>query len=376
MDAVRARTRDEVWYLHAEPSRVRSVAIRACVAAFLAAAVLVPSLRAHDVPVEFVVEIFAATQPDGVRVLARVPIALLADVLPVQSEDDPDALALAAADVATRLDLESAAGPLPPKLPAARLTADRQAIDVEVGYALPADGSAISARLTGFRSTKKPVRTIAHYRGVDGFTQTVNVTGGEDRVTFAPDRWLVASQFGGRALQPLTLTLTLWFLFGLTAPKRRSRTLIASVIALFIGQAIGLAAAAAGYAIASDFLPTLVIAIAGWAVVAIGIQAITHPSTRWTWPIALVFGLTSGISAGADVHTALGLAGGHHVVAALAVIVTLTIGELWILILIRMTTQTVWRALDRRAPDLAIAIAVAVPVVHAGLHAAISTHSV
>jgi hypothetical protein len=343
------------------------------------AACLAPWLIAHEVPVDLVVEIFIAPQGRDVQdlprlhVLARVPAELLADVgLPPDNIDAASVaglLPLAASDVASRLDVLEDERPLRPGSATATVAPDRKGLDIEIAYPAAASNGRFSARLNTFRHPTKSVRTVAHYRGLSGFTQIVRVAGDARRVVFDPGWNETLQQFAIEGLQQLAGPLPLWFLVGLAAPPRRTRTTMVALLALIAGQTAGqtagLAAAHWGLAPGGDLFGPLADTVAAAALVGIGLQAITHGRTRWAWPVALVYGLASGLRAGEALRGSLDLAGRHAVVASAAFGLALAVGQVWVALLVRSVAQAVsrWTAHDR-----VVAVVAAVPVVHAGMH--------
>ncbi|HEV3058768.1 MAG TPA: hypothetical protein VGY48_10990 [Vicinamibacterales bacterium] len=339
------------------------------------AACLAPRLIAHEVRVDLVVEIFIAPQGHEVRdlprlhVLARVPAELLSDIgFPpdnIEAASVAALLPLAASDVASRLDVLEDERPLPPAAATATVAPDRKGLDIEIAYPASASNARFSARLNAFRHSTKKVRTVAHYRGPSGFTQVVRVGGDARRVVFDPGWTQTLQQFAIEGLQQLAGPLALWFLVGLAAPPRRTRTTIVALVALIAGQSAGLAGARWGLAPGGDLFGPLADTVAAAALVGIGLQAITHGRTRWAWSIALVYGLASGLRAGEALQGSLDLAGRHTVVASAAFGLALAVGQGWVALLVRSVAQAVsrWTAHDR-----VVAVVAAVPVVHAGVH--------
>jgi type IV secretory pathway VirB2 component (pilin) len=143
-----------------------------------------------------------------------------------------------------------------------------------------------------------------------------------------------------------------------------------ALVALIAGQSAGIAGARWSLAPGSDLVGPIADTVAAAALVGIGLQAITHGRTRWAWSIALVYGLAGGLRAGEALRGSLDLAGRHAVVASAAFGLALAVGQVWVVLLVRSMSQAVsrWTAHER-----VVAIAAAVPVVHAGMHALVSS---
>ena len=369
--------------------------------ALLTAAPVV-TIRAHDVPLE--VATFVSVEGPRLLVLARVPIALLAEAhlptrpdgfLDLQTIDGP--LRAVAGDVAKNLDVMDGERPLPmpsaawvvlPRADAsfdtyeaalARFAAPRAPVDasanIDPGKGLvdlrfeyptaPAEGH-FSIRFNGLRAANRAVQTPVHYVTASHATRTFTVAGGPQRVSLEPRALTVASQFARLGIEQLTqIPEHLLFLLCLVIPPRRIRTVLGAFGAFAAGHVVALTASAL---IPRPMdLPVLLAvqtATAATLVVA-ALQNITAPRVVWVQIVSGVFGLVDGASFGSAYRDAWMLAGPHTFVSLVSFAAPVVLGSLWLLLIVQPVVGIVYRwGLPER---LVIILLSAVPV-HAGLH--------
>jgi len=374
---------------------MRALAV-AC--ALLAAATRV---AAHDVPLEQIVPMFVSENGADLVVLARIPTALLADANLPKSADgyliladiDP-AVRLVAADLARSLELEQDDVALVPgrmlavlsaptdtafasaasaraHLRAGATVADQRLywsqafVDVELDYTLAAGGGRTSARLNLFRAPGQTVRTLVAYERPPTVDRTFSLAGPPERVTFDPDRGDAARGFVVRGLGVL-LDGGDWLLFlvCVALPLRSGRQLRSIITAMTGGQVTGLAAAA--------MLPPLspaarlaVELIASSAVLIAALQNVVDVRVRWARPVALLFGLVSGIAFAQRFHDAAAFAGSHVGLALAAFVAILVAGQLWFIAVLASVIGLLFRA---GVPARGAAILASIGIAHTAVH--------
>jgi hypothetical protein len=329
-------------------------------------------VRAHEVPVEHVVEMAVEPRGSDLLVRAHLPAALVGNPnVPGLSSPNfdaaitPDRLRIVAADFAHNLDLQMGEVVLPATVEAARVSADRASLDVALRYPGGSGTAPISARLNAFRTAGPPVRTVVHYRLPSGRDHTVSVTGPAERVTLDPDAGEVWQQFVARGVRVLLNSGDhLLFLLCVLLPMRRARSVVTLFAAAAVGQAIAIGLSVLLPAAIESSVDTLT-TIAASAVVVAALQNIVRARERLVLGVALMFGLLSGFAIGHEYIVAAPFAWAHGAAAALVFASTVLVGELWLGAL-AWATRT-W--LDERGvPERVLLLAGSAIVIHTAAH--------
>jgi hypothetical protein len=369
--------------------------------AALVAAPLGP-LRAHDVPLEVVT--FVSVEGPRLLVLARVPIALLADAhlptrpdgfLDLQAIDGP--LRAVAGDVAKNLDVMAGERPLPlpsvawavlPRPDAsfdtyeaararfaapgalvdarANIDPSKGLLDLQFEYPTASAEGHVSVRFNGLRAANRAVQTPVRYVTAAHTTRTFMVAGGPQRVSLEPAWLSVASQFVRLGVEQLAQSPEhLLFLLCLVIPPRRIRTVLGAFGA-FAGGYVAALAASAVTPRAMDLPLLLVVQTATAATLVVAaLQNITMPRLVWVRIVSGVFGLVDGASFGSAYRDAWMLAGPHTLVSLVSFTAPVVLGSIWLLLIVQPVVGLVYRSgLPQR---IAVILLSAVPV-HAGLH--------
>src|SRR5262245_8622385 len=160
------------------------------------------SAAAHDIPREVVVTMQVTVAATNVRVRVTVPAELMSDI---------KSAALAARDIANRIEFRRGDALLPLLSADARTDAEQE-IEADLHYAVTsAISGSDSVRVNGFRHPLLPVRTNAIYQNGRS-VHVVSVTGSAGRATFDPSAWDTVKRFAGDAIESLPDTSPLWFL--------------------------------------------------------------------------------------------------------------------------------------------------------------------
>jgi len=370
----------------------------------LVAAPVVP-LRAHDVPLEVVT--IVSVEESRLLVLARIPIAVLADAhlptrpdgfLNLQAIEGP--LRAVAGDVAKNLDVMAADRPLPlpsavwallPRADAsfdtydaarARFAAPRAPVEVRANsnnidpgkglldlqfeYPTSSTEGHFSVRFNGLRAANQAVHTHVQYVTAAHATRTFTVVGGPERVSLEPGRSTVALQFARVGIELLAKSPEhLLFLLCLVIPPRPIRTVLGAFGAFAVGHVVALAASGL-MPRAMDLPVLLAVQTAAAAILVVAaLQNITEPRLVWIRIVSGVFGLVDGASFGSAYRDAWMFAGSHTLVSLVSFAAPVVLGSLWLLLIVQPVVGLVYRSgLPQR---IAIILLSAIPV-HTGLH--------
>jgi hypothetical protein len=359
-------------------------------------------VRAHEVPLEVVT--FVSVEGPHLLVLARVPLALLADAhlatrpdgfLDLHVIDGP--LRAVAGDVAKNLDVMEDERPLPMPMAAwaivpradatfdtydtalarfadprssvdagARVDPGKGLLDLRFEYPTTSPGGHFSVRFNGLHVANRAVQTPVRYVTAARTTRTFTVAGGPQRVSLEPGGLTVALQFIRLGVEQLAQSPEhLLFLLCLVIPPRPIRRVLGAFGAF--------AAAYVAALVASALMPQpidlpvlLALQTAGAATLVVaGLQNITAPRLVWVRIVSGVFGLADGAISGSAYRDAWMLAGPHTFVSLASFVVPIVLGSLWLLLIVQPVVGLVYRwGLPER---IAIILLSAVPV-HAGLH--------
>jgi hypothetical protein len=341
---------------------------------------------------------------DRVRVLVRVPTALLADPrLPVRADGyfdlqrglDRSARSMngIAADVARNLDLMDNDRPLttpavtwtisaaadrsfesfdgaearvaaaPPA--DARIDPTAAMFDLQLDYALPAGAHQLSARVNGYRGTGR-AETAVHYLPPSGEMRTVVTSGAPRRIDLDPRWGSVASEFGRLGVEQLTLAVIhLMFVLCLAIPSRS----IGLALRLFGWFAACLAAALTVSALLPESWSArtgMLHAMAAATLVVAGLQNITAPRLPWVQAAAALFGILDGLVIGAAYREHLQFAGAFPAIAFLSFLLPILVGSLWLLLVAQPVVAIVRRS---RLPERWATVLLSAIPIHAALHA-------
>jgi hypothetical protein len=361
-----------------------------------------PAIRAHALPPR--VTAYVKPLGDRVRVLVRVPTALLADPrLPVRADGyfdlqrglDRTARSMngIASDVARNLDLmdndralataavtwtispaadrsfetfdgAQARVATPPPVDA-RIDPTGATFDLQLDYAPSAGPQRLSVRVNGYRGTQG-AETAVHYLSPSGAMRTVVTSGAPRRLDFEPRWGSVASEFGRLGVEQLTLAVIhLMFVLCLAIPSR-AMGLALRLFGWFAASFVAAVAASAFFPESWSARAGLLHAMAAATLVVAGLQNITAPRLPWVQAAAAVFGILDGLVIGVVYQENLQFAGTLPAIGFLSFLLPILIGSLWLLLVAQPVVAIVRRS---RLPERWATVLLSAIPIHAALHA-------
>ena len=370
--------------------------------AALALSLATPS-SAHDVPPDVAVQAFLKPEGQRLRLLVRVPLAALRDV--VYPTRGPVYLDLARADptlrqaatlwIADAVELYEDDERLPaPRITNVRvsLPSDRSfggwdsALEHVTGPPLPEDTEiywsqamldvlfAYPIRSEASRFSIHPafdrlglrVVTALRFLLPGGAVRAFELSGDPGLVRLDP-RWHQAAlrfvELGFRHI--LDGTDHLLFLLCLVIPFRRLRPLVLVVTAFTAAHSVTLIASAFGLAPDALWFPPLVETLIAASIVYMALENIVVPQPRRRWMIAFAFGLVHGFGFSFALRQTLQFAGSHLLTSLLSFNVGVELGQLLVLALLVPTLDLLFR---RAVPERMGTILLSAIVAHTGWH--------
>ena len=352
----------------------------------LAVSLCVPArsvLQAHEIPERVALTVFVRAEDGRVRVLVRVPLEAMRDVLFPQRGDgtlvlegiEPLLDEAAGTWLVPALPLWADGVPLgAPHIVARRLSrpSDRSFArweDALVHLGTPAPGASPtsawpdgdSAPLTlaqalfdvllevsapavtpASRLTIEPalahlgVRTVSVLRSVhaDGSERTFTYTGDPGRVELDPRWWQAARTFVALGFEHILEGIDhLLFVCCLVIPVRRWRSLVAIVSAFTVAHSLTLATAAMGIAPDAAWFPPLVETLIAASIVYMAAENVLRPADALAqrWKLAFAFGLVHGFGFSFALGESLQFAGSHLVASLAAFNLGVELGQLAVL---------------------------------------------
>ncbi len=358
-------------------------------------------LAAHPLPLEVVV--YLDVQSSGIRAIALVPAAFLADARLPRREDGyldlarlDGPMAGVAAYVARTLDLMVGGRQLPspsatwtlsrqadavaedfqsaerraaqPRPPAdARINPDTMVVDLAFDYAVPAGvdpSGPRSLRVNDFKVANQRVQMRVAARSGDGPPRTIVTSGAARRIDLDPTLFEALALFARRGLDQLRVAGDLLlFLLVLAVARRPLKDALADFSAFAAGCAIALVAVLAVASTAS--LGPVYRAGAAAMLVVAALQNVTRPRSIWVHAIALAFGLFEGAVLGAIYAADAPLAGVHVVAGLVSYFFPIVAAALLFFLILRPLVDVAFAS--RLQERWAMLLLTAIPV-HNGLH--------
>jgi HupE/UreJ protein len=369
--------------------------------AALALALASPS-SAHDVAPDVAVQAFLRPEGPRLRLLVRVPLVALRDV--VYPTRGPVYLDLARADASLRqaatlwiadaVELYEDDERLPaPGIASVRvsLPSDRsfaswdQALAHVTGEPLPADTEIYwsqamldvlfeypirspSARFSihpAFDRLGLRVVTALRFLPPGGAVRAFELEGDPGLVRLDPRWHQAAARFVALGFRHiLDGTDHLLFLLCLVIPFRRLRPLVLVVSAFTVAHSITLLASAFGLAPDGLWFPPLVETLIAASIVYTALENIVVARPRRRWLIAFSFGLVHGFGFSFALRQTLQFAGSHLLTSLLAFNVGVELGQLFVLAVLVPALDLVFR----RVPERTGTIVLSALVAHTGWH--------
>jgi hypothetical protein len=378
----------------------RMIAVR-CVAV-LAALIAVPA-AAHEIPASVTAHLFVKAEAQRLRVIARVPMAVLRDVdMPTRGPGyldleraDPVLRAAAMTWIGNGLRIHEDGRVLPrPRLAAIRvaLPSDRSfgryedalahviedrntaatdiywnqaLLDVLLEYPIQSAQSAFAidselARL-GIR-----VVTVVRFIQPSGAVRTFEFTGNPGALRLNP-RWHHAAARFVRAgfLHILDGIDHLLFLLCLMIPIRRIVPLVGVITAFTAAHSITLIAAALGLAPGALWFPALIETLIAMSIVYMALENIVGARLRTRWVVAFGFGLVHGFGFSFALRDSLQFAGSHLLTALLFFNAGVELGQVVVLLVLVPALQIVFRYV---VPERIGIIVLSALIAHTGWH--------
>lgn len=356
--------------------------------------------RAHDIPDEVRIQVFARPAGQTLTLLLRVPLKAMRDVdvpqrsggfldfarvdsalrnsvtlwlsdeLALYESDDRDDARLARPRVVdARVSLESdrsfatyqqaLAHFSDPKLKNdTELYWNQGLMDVHLEYAIRSDKSELSIKPRLERLGIR-VSTVLRFLPPGGGIRAFEFHGDPGLVRLDP-RWHQAAL---RFVQSGFLHILdgidhLLFLLCLVIPFRRFLPLVAIITAFTIAHSITLIATALGYGPDALWFPPLIETLIAVSILYMAIENVLGAKLQRRWILALAFGLVHGFGFAFGLQELLQFAGAHLITSLLAFNVGVELGQLLVLILLIPVLNFLFKILPERIGVIILSILV------------------
>jgi hypothetical protein len=372
---------------------------------FAVALLLIPAtVTAHDIPASVVVQAFVRPQRDRLRLLVRVPLGAMRDVvfplrgdglldLPRADQSLRDAAMLwLARDIGVyegdrplgvpvlagvRVSLPSdrsfttfesalAAVTGPPLPPDTTLYWNQALLDVLFEYRIQSDRSTFSIDPSLARLGVRVV-TVVRYQPPAGAERAFELVGDPGLVRMDPRWYQAAARFVRLGfLHILDGTDHLLFLACLVIPFRKFRSLVVIVTAFTIAHSITLIASAFDLAPGGLWFPPLVETLIAVSILYMALENIAGVmSVQRRWVLAFAFGLVHGFGFSFALRETLQFAGSHLVTSLLSFNVGVELGQLLVLAVLVPALQLLFRyVVAERVGTIILSALVAHTAVH------------
>ena len=338
---------------------------------------------AHDIPGDVTVQAFVKPEADRLRLLVRVPLEALSDmVFPTlgpgyldferarsRSEFDDAAMVWMGQEVqlfenGTRLatptisaikislpsnpDFETYEGALAhvqgELLPVGTQLVWQQAmLDVLFDYPIESDQSEFSIRPTLERMGLRVI-TVLRFLPPGGAERAFELRGDPGLVRLDPRWHQAAFRFVVMGFEHiLDGTDHLLFLACLVIPFRRIRALAVIVTAFTLAHSFTLLASAYNLAPGALWFPPLVETLIAMSIVYMALENIVGAETRRRWAITFIFGLVHGFGFSFALRETLQFAGTHLLTSLLAFNIGVELGQLLVLLLLVPALNVLFR---------------------------------
>jgi hypothetical protein len=330
-------------------------------------------LSAHKVTPDPTVDVFLRAAGNHLTVKVWLPMIALGDAnLPrtpdghvIQDQIRP-ALDIVARGIARDLELQEGDDPLPAPSVVTTMSPDESFVAIDLDYPIQPDRTDLSARFHTFRGQGQVIATQVHYTVDEGHTRSFVVDSQPVRIAFAPTIIEVFRHFVDEGSEVLFEGADFLLLaIGLIAVGRGNRAMGVATAAVLGGQIVVIVLSAAGLLALSPSAMIVLAALAASAVVVLAIQDVASPESRWLPALCFAFGVMSGPAIASRLLHDWGFAGSHVLAAPLGFILTVSIGEIWVVALLWSAAGLIRRR--GRIAELAV-LSTAIFAGHAALH--------
>jgi hypothetical protein len=359
---------------------------------------------AHDIPNDLTVQVFLKPQGDRLRLLVRVPLKAIRDVVFPERGPGyldlertapmlPDAATLWISDFIELFEGESRL-PGKPRVAAARLSleSDRSfesydealahiagnlsgatnivwnqtLLDVWFEYPIHSDRSRFSIHPELARLGQRVV-TVLRFLPAGGAVRAFEFTGDPGIVRLDPRWHQAALRFVGLGFSHILEGADhLLFLFCLVTPFRRLRALIPVVTSFTVAHSVTLIASAYNFGPDALWFPPLIETLIAISIVYMALENIAGgASLHRRWIIAFGFGLVHGFGFSFALRQTLQFAGSHLLASLLSFNAGVELGQLLVLVLLIPALEFVFRLVVAERMGTIILSAL---VAHTGWH--------
>jgi hypothetical protein len=330
-------------------------------------------LSAHKVVPDPIAQVFLKPAGDHLAVKVWLPMIALGDAnLPRTSDgrfiqgEIRAALDVVAHGVARDLEVQAGGFPLASPSVATTVSPDESFVAIDLDYPLRTDQSDLSARFHTFRGNGQVIATEVHFIVDDTHARTFVVDGQPQRISFAPSMMEVFRHFVDDGIDVLLQNVDYLLLaICLIAVARLNRTTAVAAGGFLVGQVLVVFLSAAGLLMLSPSVMLALAALAASVVVVLAIQDVTSPESPWLPALCFAFGALNGVGIGARLVHEWGFTGGHVAPALLGFVLTVSIGQVWVIALLWSAAALIRRR--GRIAELAV-VSAAIFAGHAAVH--------
>jgi len=358
------------------------ISLNFVVAASLAAMMLSPHARAHEIPNDVTVQAFLKPSGDRAHLLVRVPLKAMRDLIFPEKASGyldlervapilPDAAVLWISDfielyegdtrlpkpkvVATQISLESdrsfadydaavahvTGPPLPPET---TVVWNQVMLDVLFDYPIQSDRSDFSIH-PGLARLGLRVVTVLRFLPPTGVVRAFEYDGDPGLVRLDPRWYQAALRFVNLGFfHILDGTDHLLFLFCLVIPFRRFGALIPIVTSFTVAHSITLIASAYNFAPDALWFPPLIETLIAMSIVYMALENIVGTSNvHRRWLITFGFGLVHGFGFSFVLRQTMQFAGSHMLTSLLSFNIGVELGQLLVLVLLIPALELLFR---------------------------------
>jgi hypothetical protein len=363
----------------------------------IAAALLSPLARGHEVPSDVTVRMLVRPEGQRLKLLVRAPLEAMQDItfplvgpgyldVPNAGSQLRDAARLWLADNfelyegdrrVPRLEIVAVRASIPsdrsfaeydsalahlhgPPLPAGLDLPWQQALlDVELEAPIESPTSLFSIRPRTERLGLRVVNAVRFF-GADGTERVFQIEGDAGVVALDPRWYQSLLRFLVQGFEHILDGADhLLFLLTLVVPFRRQlRKLVWIVTAFTAGHSVTLIGSAFGLAPTAFWFPPLVETLIALSIFYMCVENVVRPNPRTRLALAFGFGLVHGFGFSFALQNTLQFAGDHVLTSLLSFNIGIELGQLLVLVVIVPALSLLFRFVDERIGGIVIAVIV------------------